>query len=53
MQHQNNQTFAPVLGSPPPFLTSLLVYLPVAVKKQQLVTPYGREWRGRFEHLPA
>lgn len=22
-------------------------------KKQQLVTPYGREWRGRFEQLPA
>lgn len=37
----------------PSFLTSLLVYLPVAVKKRQLVTPYGREWRGRFEHLPA
>lgn len=54
MRHQNNQTFAPVLSLRFfPFPASLLVYLPVAVKKQQLVTPYGGEWRGRFEHLPA
>lgn len=54
MQHQNNQNFCPSFG--PVFFSfqpSLLVYLSVAVKKQQLVTPYGRERRGRFEHLPA
>lgn len=22
-------------------------------EKKQLVTPYGREWRGHFQHLPA
>lgn len=54
MQHQNNQNFCPSFGSVFfSFQPSLLVYLSVTVKKQQLVTPYGRERRGHFEHLPA
>lgn len=36
------------------FLSPLfLVYLSVVVKKQQLVTPYGRKWQRLFEHLPV
>lgn len=36
------------------FLNPLfLVYLSVVVKKQQLVTPYGRKWQRLFEHLPV
>lgn len=54
MHQQNNQNFCPSSGSVLfSFQPSLLVYLSVAVKKQQLVTPYGRERRGCFEHLPA
>lgn len=53
-QHQANTTFAPVLGLC--FSLRLAVSLGVPLchgEKQQLVTPYGGERRGCFEHLQA
>lgn len=46
MQHKNKVVFAPDLFS-------TIQYLSCHREKQQLVTPYGRDRWGHFEHLPA